>query len=476
PDVGKGAVEHVVEGQGGDGFGCVTGEHTARRRHIEADAAPAAHASLRIVGIVIGRHIVDHEFTLQALPCLPDGLICLDDLLAGRHQRSTVPLGPAVELHRRDLDTPRAELNGEIEHFLDLVHVLLVADGIDGQRYRGVANPARHGDLAIITAGIAADPVGQIGRAPLDGKLHVVEPGIGQFLDPFFGEANPGRDQVGIEPKGACGAGQFDKVAPGSRFAARKVQVEHAEIGGLPEDADPILRTQLFPDPGQLQRIGAIGAGEGAAMCQLRQQRHRRRDMLPLRPLLGLYFRCDGHATISSIRRSDSSCTNAVTSAAICSFGTWNAAAKSSAMRSMDRSPSNASTILWAMSSRARARSGASSTICPRTSSLRSLTPRASLATVAPSITVFEGASLIRSLPWFAMRRAQSNSNHDLHTVPPDFEAGALYLVPLGTGTPDRIGVVYMNIELTADIQIGKSLKTAIRPVDRHMSHAAACF
>ena len=63
----KRPIPHVVEGERRDGLGGVAGQHLAGRRDVDDAVAPAAHAGLRALGVVVGHHEVDGEHALEAL-------------------------------------------------------------------------------------------------------------------------------------------------------------------------------------------------------------------------------------------------------------------------------------------------------------------------------------------------------------------------------------------------------------------------
>src|SRR5687768_866632 len=56
------------------------------------------------------------------------------------------------------------------------------------------------------------------------------------------------------------------------------MQMQHAEFGRLAEHVEPDLGRKLLVRLVQLERIGAIDAGERAAMRDLCEHCHRRRD------------------------------------------------------------------------------------------------------------------------------------------------------------------------------------------------------
>ena len=83
-------------------------------------------------------------------------------------------------------------------------------------------------------------------------------------------------DQIAIEPGGGSVAHQLLEIAPGGGLAAGEVDLQGAEGRGLVDDALPDRGAQLLAGGGKLQRIGAIGALQGAAVGQLGQDRQGR--------------------------------------------------------------------------------------------------------------------------------------------------------------------------------------------------------
>src|SRR3546814_3361951 len=81
-------VADAVEGERGDRFRGVAGQHLAGRRDVEELAAPAAHAGLRPPRVVVGHHVVDDQHALQPLARrLDDGGRLLE--LPARDRKST---------------------------------------------------------------------------------------------------------------------------------------------------------------------------------------------------------------------------------------------------------------------------------------------------------------------------------------------------------------------------------------------------
>ncbi len=57
-------------------------------------------------------------------------------------------------------------------------------------------------------------------------------------------------------------------------FPARDMDLQHAQIGRLPEHPAPVVGADLARRADQIDRVGAIGAGQRAAMRDLGQHRH----------------------------------------------------------------------------------------------------------------------------------------------------------------------------------------------------------
>ena len=72
----------------------------------------------------------------------------------------------------------RVQLEREIDHRLELVEVLAVDDGVDGERQARRPDRPRHLELARMPLE-PADPVGDPGLGALQRELHMIEPGLG---------------------------------------------------------------------------------------------------------------------------------------------------------------------------------------------------------------------------------------------------------------------------------------------------------
>ena len=138
----------------------------------------------------------------------------------------------------------------------------------------------------------------------------MVESGFIQLSHAFLGEPDTGCYEIGVEIMTARGLRQIDQIAARGWFASRQMQMQHAHLCGLREDIDPFFGGQFVAGLFQVKRIGAIGAGEGTAMCEFGQHRHGWID-----------GGCFAHAFFSRKRRSARSCRNTEASVRITSFG-----------------------------------------------------------------------------------------------------------------------------------------------------------
>ncbi len=278
PDLGQRLVLDVVEGEGGDGFGRMAGQDLAGWRHVQVLLAPAAHAGLGVAGVVVRHDIVDHQHALQPLLCCLDQIDRRLGLRAGRHQRRPVLERPAIILDMGDLEALGAKLDRELDDLVQMVEVLAVHHGVDGQRQADRGDLLGERQLLGMAVLVAADPVGALGPAVLDAELEMIEPGIGQALELGPVEQDAGGDQVGVLADRRGMADQLRQIRPQGRLAAGKMGLEHAQGMGLIDHMLPGGRIELTIDPLQLQRIGAVGALQRTAVGQLGEQRHGRRD------------------------------------------------------------------------------------------------------------------------------------------------------------------------------------------------------
>ena len=84
-----------------------------------------------------------------------------------------------------DLDTPRAQGQGKLEQVLEMVEVLAVHHGIDGERQAALADPAGELQLARLGAAVIADALRRFGLGILEAELDMVQPRLDQGGEPL---------------------------------------------------------------------------------------------------------------------------------------------------------------------------------------------------------------------------------------------------------------------------------------------------
>ena len=134
PDPVHAFVTRVRELDARQHAGDVTGQHGAIRLHRDKHVAPAVHALLRALAVVV-RH--DEKQLHLALDLLAEGvgdLLSADQLLLGRQQLRAVDVGPAVELAIGQLDVVRLHPLGHLEDLADVVNVELVQNAVKHHR------------------------------------------------------------------------------------------------------------------------------------------------------------------------------------------------------------------------------------------------------------------------------------------------------------------------------------------------------
>ena len=125
---------HAVELEAGDALGGVAGQDLAGGRDVEELAAPAAHALLRPLGVIVRDHVVDDHLALEPVARFLDQPRGGIELLDGGHQRGAVLERPAIILDVGDLEPVGVDLDRHLDDVGQLVEVLAVHDGVDRQR------------------------------------------------------------------------------------------------------------------------------------------------------------------------------------------------------------------------------------------------------------------------------------------------------------------------------------------------------
>ena len=116
----------------------------------------------------------------SALARLFDDAGRLVELLDGRHQRGAVLERPAVILDVGDLHAGGVELDRQLDHLGELMEVLAMNDGVDGERQAGARDHAGDVELLLVGVLVAGDAVGDARVAVLEADLDVVEAGLRQ--------------------------------------------------------------------------------------------------------------------------------------------------------------------------------------------------------------------------------------------------------------------------------------------------------
>ena len=96
PDLGEACLGDSRKPQTRQGLRRVTRQHPARRRDIQETPAPAAHARLRTMRVIVRNDIVDDETAGEPRPRRFDRRRRLVELLPARQQRGPVGQRPAI--------------------------------------------------------------------------------------------------------------------------------------------------------------------------------------------------------------------------------------------------------------------------------------------------------------------------------------------------------------------------------------------
>ena len=130
--------------------------------------------------------------------------------------------------------------------------------------------------LARLGAAVIADALRRFGLGILEAELDMVQPGLDQAGEPLAVQRHARGDQIAVEPGGGGMAHQLLEIAPGGGLAAGEMDLQGAQRRGLVDDPLPDLGAQLLPRGDELQRVGAIGALQRAAVGQLGEDRQGR--------------------------------------------------------------------------------------------------------------------------------------------------------------------------------------------------------
>lgn len=112
-----------IRAKTGQFAGCMAGQSGTVRRNGQEDSAPAVHAGLGALFVIIGYHIEDAHFALVLLLIAMGHRLGGLDLLGGRQQLLSVVQGPAIVLGGGQLYIVRLQ---RIGHLQDLLHLVVV--------------------------------------------------------------------------------------------------------------------------------------------------------------------------------------------------------------------------------------------------------------------------------------------------------------------------------------------------------------
>ena len=155
-------VADILEGEGRNARRRVTRHGAAVGRDDDDLAAPAAHAGLWCIGVVVGRDEVDDELPRQPGPRVGDDRDGGVELIPRRHQRGAVGERPAVILDMRDLDAAGAQFKRQFDEAPGIVNIGAVQRRVQREGQAEVDGPRRDVALALKSR-IATDRVGGSG-------------------------------------------------------------------------------------------------------------------------------------------------------------------------------------------------------------------------------------------------------------------------------------------------------------------------
>ena len=292
PDPLHALVTGVREFDAGQHAGHMAGQHGAVCLHGDEHIAPAIHALLRALGVIV-RH--DEEELHLALHLLAEGvgdLLGTDQLLLGRQQLIAVEEGPAVELAVGQLDVIGLHALGHLENLADVVDVELVQHTIEHHRVVVFLDQGSDARLELEGLGAGEEIVHLLGRV-LEAELNVVEAGFLERLDAGLGHADAAGDQVDVVTELVRLGDDLLEVVAQQRLATREAQLCGAHGTALAQHADPFLGRELVVLLGVVDRVVAEHAVQRAAVGDLRQQPQRRVDALAVHRIAG-FNRLDG--------------------------------------------------------------------------------------------------------------------------------------------------------------------------------------
>ena len=254
PDRAERLLLHIVEGQR-KSFRSVAGQHLALGLDGDDVLRPAAHARLRELCVIVGRHVVDIQHAFQpVLRLADDGSFLKDPFVIGQ-KRGPISGCPAVILHMGDLEPVGFEFKGEVDQRARLPDIMPVRRRVEGQGQARFPNPARDAELLLQALFVISDLVGDLRVHTLQAELDMIEATICQLLDALRRQRHPSRYQVRINPAQGERADKIFKILPQRRLAARQVNLQNAKIRSLRKRGEPRLRVEFVRRLEELDRV-----------------------------------------------------------------------------------------------------------------------------------------------------------------------------------------------------------------------------
>ena len=254
---------------------------TRQRRSVggygQEHVAPTVHTRLGALLVIVGHDKVQGHTVRVALPIgIGDGLGALELLSAG-HEGLAIFKRPAVVLRVGQFDVVGLQALGQLQNSLHLIDIVPVQHKVE---HHGIAVVFdRPSDLQLLVEGFAgaAQQFVDLPVTGLKAHLDMIQTRGAQLGDAPLGKPHPRSDQIAVIPQTARFYDQFLKVLAQQRLAAGKPQLRGPQLARLAQHPAPDWRVQFLFERGNIQGIGAVGALQGTAVSQLREQPQRRR-------------------------------------------------------------------------------------------------------------------------------------------------------------------------------------------------------
>ncbi|CAH0311298.1 hypothetical protein SRABI70_04737 [Pseudomonas sp. Bi70] len=280
PDMLQAVLAHVGKGDR-QLARAMAGQGGAVRGNGQENTAPAIHAGLGALLVVVRSHedqLARVAFGLESLPVVVGDAFGPLQLLAGGQQACAVELRPAIELAGGQFHEVRLEGEAQLDDTVGAVDVVAVGDEV--QHHRVAVGLHRAGHLQLLGEGFlrAGQQVVDLLVAGLEADLNMIQAGLFEGGDLLLGEADAGGDQVGVVAQPARFADQLGEVLAYQRLATGKADLRGAHFPRLGHYLEPLSGAQFLALPGEVQRVGTVGALQRAAVGEFGQQPQRQAD------------------------------------------------------------------------------------------------------------------------------------------------------------------------------------------------------